>query len=68
MVDYISHRPASGNLRAMCEHCEAIMNRSVRKSEIAKVMPGCTVQFAEGQPSLSGRARPSLNCDSERHG
>jgi hypothetical protein len=68
MVDYLPHRPASGNLRALCVHCEAIMHRSVRKSEIAKIMPKCTVQITEGQPSLSGRTRPSLNCESERHG
>lgn len=66
MVDYIPHRTASGNLRALCGHCEAIMHRSVRMADIAKVMPGCTVQIAAGPPSLSGRASPSPICDSNK--
>ena len=68
MVDFIPMRPGSGNLRALCESCEAIMHRRVCKADIAKVMPGCAVQFAEGRASLSGQVDPSLNCDSERRG
>ncbi len=67
MVEYMPITPASGNLRAMCEACETMMHRRTRKAEIGKVMPGYAVQFAEGQPSLSGRAAPSLNCDLERN-
>jgi len=55
-------------LRALCESCEAIMHRRVREADIAKVMPDCTVQFAEGRASLSGQIDPSLDCDSERRG
>lgn len=68
MVDFIPLRPGSGNLRAFCECCETMMHRRAREADIAKVMPGCTVQFAQGQPSLSGRTAPSLNCDSRRQG
>ena len=68
MVDFVAMRPSSGNLRALCEHCETIMHRRVRDAEIAKVMPGCTVQFVQGQPSLSGQTAPSLNCDLKRTG
>jgi len=68
MVDFVPMRPGSGNLRAFCECCETIMHRRVRETEIANVMPGCTVQFAQGQPSLSGQAVPSLNCDFKRQG
>lgn len=68
MVDYLPLRADGGNLRAICACCEAIMHRSVRKCDIARIMPDCSVQFAEGQPSLIGQARPSLNCDSERQG
>lgn len=66
MVDYVPRCPDSGNLRAICASCEAMMNRAVRKADIARIMPGCTVQFAKGQPSLSGRKPAPLNCDSER--
>lgn len=68
MVDFFAMRPGSGNLRALCESCEAIMHRRVREADIAKVMPGCSVQFAEGRASLSGQAEPSLDCDFERQG
>ena len=68
MVDFVPMRPGSGNLRALCECCETIMHRRVREADIAKVMPGCTVQFEQGQPSLSGQTTPSLNCDFKRTG
>lgn len=68
MVDFILAKPGSGNLRALCENCEAIMHRRVREADIAKVMPDCTVQFAEGPASLSGQADPSLDCESQRQG
>lgn len=66
MVDFVPMRPGSGNLRALCECCETIMHRRVREADIAEIMPGCTVQFAQGQPRLSGQTSPSLNCDFKR--
>ena len=68
MVDFVPIRPGSGNLRALCACCETIMHRRAREAEIASIMPGCTVQFAQGQPSLSGQSAPSLNCDFKRKG
>lgn len=68
MVDFVPRRLGSGNLRALCESCETIMHRRVCEADIAKVMPGCTVQFAEGRASLSGHTDPSLDCDSKRWG
>lgn len=68
MVDFVPMRPGSGNLRALCGCCETIMHRRVRETEIGKVMPGCTVQFVQGRPSLSGQTVPSLNCDFKRKG
>jgi hypothetical protein len=56
MVEYVPLRAASGNLRALCEVCEATMHRSVRKADLAKVMPGIDVQLAQGKASLIGRA------------
>ena len=68
MADYIALRPGSGNLCAICETCEMIMYRRVREADIAKVFPGCSVQFAQGQSSLCGQTTPSLNCDFKRKG
>ena len=68
MVDFVPIRPGNGNLRALCECCETIMHRRVREAEIARIMPGCTVQIAQGQLSLSGQTAPSLNCDFKRTG
>jgi len=68
MVDFVPMRTGSGNLRALCERCETIMHRRAREVDIARIMPGCTVQFAQGQPSLIGQTAPSPNCDSERQG
>lgn len=68
MVDFVPIRPASGNLRALCACCDTIMHRRVRETEIAKVMPGCTVQFTQAQPNLSGQTALSLNCDFKKQG
>ena len=68
MVDYVPLRPDSGNLRAICVSCEAIMHRRVRKADIARIMPGCSIQMAQGQPRLVGQTAPSLNCETERQG
>lgn len=68
MVDLVPMRPGSGNLRALCECCETIMHRRIREADIAKIMPGCIVQLAQGQPRLCGQTAPSLNCDLERQG
>ena len=68
MVDFVAMVSGNGNLRAICDCCETIMHRRVREADIARIMPGCTVQFSQGQPSLSGQTAPSLNCDFKRHG
>ena len=68
MVDYLPLRADSGNLRAICATCEAIMHRRVRKADIAGIIPNCAVQFTQGQPSLSGQTPASLNCEPEREG
>ncbi len=58
MVDFVPMRPGSGNLRALCECCEAIMHRRVREADIVTIMPGCTVQLAQGHPRLKWADRP----------
>jgi hypothetical protein len=68
MIDYIPMTDTSGNLRAICEHCETIMHRRVSKGDLARAMPGYTVQMPEDQPSISGKRDPSPNCDLETRG
>lgn len=63
MVEYRPLKPASGDLSAFCEMCEAIMYRWVRKADLAKAMPNLAIQSTHGQPRLVGRTAPSLNCD-----
>jgi hypothetical protein len=68
MVDYFETKPGTGNLRALCEACEAIMHRRTRRAALAAVMPGIAVQVRLGPERLSGRASPSLNCDGAGQG
>lgn len=66
MIEYTPMKPASGNLRATCLRCEATMHRRIREADIARLMPGCTVQHRRGHSSLIEGAEPSLTCDLER--
>jgi hypothetical protein len=66
LVDYVPITAKSGNIRAFCSTCEAIMHRRVSQSALAATMPGLDVQFAERPLRLIGSASPSLTCDSER--
>ena len=68
MLDDLPRRETSGNLRGICEVCDSIMHRGIRKAEIAVKMPGCDVKFQEAPSSLSGRGSPSLNCDLKKEG
>ena len=66
MVDYLPMTLESGNLRALCRECQGVMHRRVRRIEIARIMPGCTVQMAQVPPSITGRGDPCLNCDLDK--
>lgn len=68
MVEFVETKPGTGNLKAFCDACETIMHRRARRSALAAVMPGITVQILEASERLSGCARPSLNCDSDGAG
>jgi transcription elongation factor Elf1 len=67
-VVYVELKPGTGNLRALCEVCQTSMNRRVRRSAIAAVMPGIDVQFAGACSRLNECSATSLNCDSEGEG
>jgi hypothetical protein len=66
MVDFVPVNRLSGNIRALCDTCETVMHRRARKAALATIVPGCDVQFVEGQLRLKGCSSPSLNCDLER--
>jgi hypothetical protein len=68
MVDYVQLKPGSGNLRALCVSCEAIMHRRVRQDALAAIMPGIDVQIVQAPQRLVGSSGPSSNCDFERQG
>ena len=44
MVEYRPLKPASGDLCAICETCEGIMHRRVRKADLDRIMPCLPVQ------------------------
>lgn len=66
LVDYVAITARSGNIRAFCVTCEAIMHRRVSRSALAATMPGLDIQFSEHPPHLIGSTSSSLNCDPER--
>jgi hypothetical protein len=66
MIDFIPINATSGNIRALCGTCEAIMHRRAPSASLDAIMPGCDVQIAEGPARLIGRPSPSLICDSAR--
>ncbi|MEO7602480.1 MAG: helix-turn-helix domain-containing protein [Sphingomicrobium sp.] len=66
MADFISINAKSGNVRAICATCEAVMHRRAVKASLASILPGRDVQFLEALPRLTGSPPPSLNCVLER--
>jgi hypothetical protein len=66
LVEYVAVTPKSGNLKAICETCETVTHRKVRRAELEATMPGVEVQFADRSLRLIGSPSPSLNCDPER--
>ena len=62
MVEFVELRAGTGNLRALCENCETIMHRRVRRSAISTAMPGIDVQIRQAPLRLSGSRDPSLIC------
>ena len=65
-LDYEAVMPLSGNLRAQCEACGAMMHQRIRRADLAAKMPGLHVQIREAPARIGGSPSPSYNCDSER--
>lgn len=63
MIEFIPINGASGNIRALCDTCDATMHRRAPCASLAAIMPGCEVQLAEGPARLIGGPSPSLISD-----
>ncbi len=68
IVDCYRPNATTGNLQALCETCETIMNRRVSLARISSVMPDLDVQFPQVPSRLKGCRNPPLNCDSAKEG
>lgn len=66
MLDYIATNEATGNLRAICDVCGAMMHRRIRHADLPVKMPGLAVHITPGALRLSGSPLPSVNCNYER--
>ena len=65
-LDYMAATPLSGQLRAQCEACGAMMHQRIRRADLATKMQGLHIQIREAAPRIGGSPSPSPNCDSER--
>lgn len=66
MVDYQPKNEMTGCLKALCETCESPINRNARLANLAVIMPGIEIQFAERQSSISGRVELPSNSDLQK--
>lgn len=66
-LDYLAATGVSGNLRAPCGTCGAIMHQRVRLADLAAKMPKLEIQIREAAPRIGDSRSPSLKCDFERH-
>lgn len=49
----------AGNLRALCEACGVVMNRSARWDAVPAILPGVEVRVLEGQGRIAERPTPA---------
>ena len=66
LVEYLPLTATTGNLKALCETCETVMHRKVRRADVTAVMPDFELQSTERSLRLIGSRSPSPNCVSER--
>ncbi len=52
MIDYLPMTSLSGNLRAICPVCDALMHRRVSLSKLDEVAGSCVVAFPQGYERL----------------
>jgi Helix-turn-helix domain len=64
MLDYFPQNADAGRLQALCSVCESLMNRVIRKDNIGRNFPKCTVSIQKCPSTLSGNVERLLNVDS----
>jgi hypothetical protein len=65
LVDYVPRSSANGNLEGICPTCEAMLNRCVRLSDLARVTAGLDVRITPAKERLRQTSQPSVNHDSD---
>lgn len=66
MVDWTPVNDITGNITALCEACETVMHRNARRDALPTILPGISVQIAQGPSRIKGCSSPSLNCDLDK--
>ena len=66
MVEYTPRNGVSGNLTALCEACETVMNRSAGLVSIAAIMPKLEVQIRQAVMRITEHTSTTLDCDKGR--
>lgn len=56
MVEYTPFNRTTGNLQALCDTCDTVMNRRARQDSLALIMPGLAVQIRQAPSRISRRA------------
>ena len=64
MTDYLPMTPISGNLRAICPECEALMHRRIGIAQLDVVQADLDIAFPHGDPRIRESARSCVDCDS----
>jgi len=63
MAEYSSVNEKTGNLKAFCPACDAIMNRRVSLAKIGEVRGNIDITFPEDLRHIVDSLRPSVNSD-----
>lgn len=58
----------TGNLRALCETCDAVMNRRARWAAVPEILPGIEVRVVQREGRIAEPSYPSLNVTFEKDG
>lgn len=61
MADFVTVAVGAGDLCALCEACGTVMHRRAQRDQVGAILPGCAVQFTEGQERIDGCPKPSPN-------
>ena len=61
LIDYIPRTALSGQLSAICDDCETIMQKIFSASKLPLLTAHAEVSFPQGQPRLTDRGKPRSN-------